>query len=574
MNWIRGLALGPLFLTFLLLLLLPFSMVCHAQGLSALPGDAQTSRQRAPALPLPQTPRFDLRIETPERSAIPRAADELEFRVNTILIDGMTRYALSDFAQQQEALTSKPVSLEDLRQLAQRIEERYKADGYFLVRVFVPPQRVSDGVFRLQVIEGFISQAFVEGGSPTLRALIQKRLVPLVNKKPIDLASLEHALLLLNDLPGLAGSGVLRQGASLGASELVVSLNPLPLTSGSLSINNTASKSMGTYGTSAALTLNNLSSIWPSSLALSYASSTDSERLKALSARLAFPLPAEGLIASLSALQVRARPAGSLQELRLLSRSESVAPRLRSTLSRSRLQSVYLDTGLSFNQTRTTSQPLGLKQAVSLSQDKTRVIDLGLSLTDEAFYKGSAQLTATLYQAFQGLGSEAPEEGYRHQFTKLGLLFNTRQPMTNGWVAQLQAQGQWAGYSLISAEQIAFGGATGIGRGYDGGAIAGDRGLGFLLEISRPLTWAALQSAGRLNTFAFIDYAQVYQYESPTLELQSKSFSLGSHGLGLRWLSPRHGLAAELLATHARQTIKTLDSRGDRRLLFNLSVSF
>ncbi len=39
-------------------------------------------------------------------------------------------------------------------------------------------------------------------------------------------------------------------------------------------------------------------------------------------------------------------------------------------------------------------------------------------------------------------------------------------------------------------------------------------------------------------------------------------------------LKPQQGLTAELLATHARQTRKTLDDHGDRRLLFNLSVSF
>ena len=65
-----------------------------------------------------------------------------------------------------------------------------------------------------------------------------------VGKKPIDLTTLERVLLLLNDLPGISGSGVLRQGDKLGASELIVTLNNLPPKTYSVTVNNGASKTM------------------------------------------------------------------------------------------------------------------------------------------------------------------------------------------------------------------------------------------------------------------------------------------------------------------------------------------
>ncbi|MGA0825099.1 MAG: hypothetical protein ACO3PJ_06085, partial [Burkholderiaceae bacterium] len=61
-----------------------------------LPGDSDTSRIRPPALPLPATPSFDLRIESPERSAIPKAVDEIDFEVKAIVVEGVTAYTPDD----------------------------------------------------------------------------------------------------------------------------------------------------------------------------------------------------------------------------------------------------------------------------------------------------------------------------------------------------------------------------------------------------------------------------------------------------------------------------------------------
>mgnify|MGYP003316155033 CR=1 FL=1 len=57
-----------------------------------LPGDADTSRLRPPRLPLPETPKFDLRIEAPEKSPVPKAVDDITFEVKGIDVDGAEFY--------------------------------------------------------------------------------------------------------------------------------------------------------------------------------------------------------------------------------------------------------------------------------------------------------------------------------------------------------------------------------------------------------------------------------------------------------------------------------------------------
>ena len=67
-----------------------FGNVSYSQVL--LPGDADTSRLRPPRLPLPTTPKFDLRIESPEKSPVPKAVDDITFEVKAIDLDGAEYY--------------------------------------------------------------------------------------------------------------------------------------------------------------------------------------------------------------------------------------------------------------------------------------------------------------------------------------------------------------------------------------------------------------------------------------------------------------------------------------------------
>ena len=51
---------------------------------------------------------------------------------------------------------------------------------------------------------------------------------------------------------------------------------------------------------------------------------------------------------------------------------------------------------------------------------------------------------------------------------------------------KLTGQAQWTNDKLLAGEQITFGGPA-IGRGYDGGAIAGEMGFGLSVELSKSL---------------------------------------------------------------------------------------
>ena len=139
-----------------------FGSVSYSQVL--LPGDADTSRLRPPRLPLPTTPKFDLRIESPEKSPVPKAVDDITFEVKAIDLEGAEYYAKKEIDEIFAPLIGKKISLDELRKATERLEKKYKDDDFFLVRVIIPPQEVENGVFKVKVIEGYINNVFVEGG--------------------------------------------------------------------------------------------------------------------------------------------------------------------------------------------------------------------------------------------------------------------------------------------------------------------------------------------------------------------------------------------------------------------------
>ena len=538
-----------------------------------IPPDADTSRLRTAPLPLPSVPNFDLRLETPEKSAVPKAVDELSFVVTDILVEGIQHYPTAVAHQLFNPLVGKRVTLSDIREIADKLEARYRQDGFFLVRVFIPPQQVKDGIFKVRVIEGYIDSVSAEGGTEAARLLAEKMLASVVNKRPIDLPSLERALLLINDMPGVRGSGILRQSEQLGASELVLNLSDLPSRSVVVGINNTASKIMGELATLANLTIQNPFDSHPGQLSLGLNASADVERLRALNGQYAAAIGADGLVFSIGGLIANARPGGSLKALDIESNSSSLSSRVRYALMRGRITSTYFETGVSVNYSRTTL--LGSE----LTLDRSTVLDMALSVADNR-WNGSTEGSLGVARGvswFSANGNDAERpsvKGFAPDFTKLKINLVRQQGLPGQFSLQVVGQGQWTADKLLAGEQVFFGG-VGLGRAYDTGAVIGDRGAGMMIELRReiyPDQWRVLPE-GSLQAYLFTDYARASLLPNAATGAAAMSNSLHSIGVGLRYRNYT-GLSVDFIIADARRTIQSTDPKPNPRVLLLLTKAF
>ena len=497
----------------------------------ALPPQSDISRQRVAPLPLPSL-NYDFRIQNPEKSAVPRAVDEVEFSISIIQVSGANHFPKSDVDAFFAPLVGRKIVLQDLRDAAQKLEDLYRSKGFFLTRVFIPPQKVEGGALQVQVLEGYIGDVFVDGPNPSSTRLIEKLMASVPKDRPTRFSNLERHMLLINDIPGLAGTTLLQQGGALGSSELLVSAVKVP-NQYRATLSNTSSELVGPLSYSLGGTISQPFGR-PGALDLTLSSAGQQLReLRSVSARYAMPIGAHGLVGSFGGLIAFALPGGAIKDLDVRSRVMSFNGRLRMPLIRSRKNSIYLDIGAALNRNETNI--LG----ELLSDDRSTVAEATLSWQQANWLNGDTNASVSLFQGLVVLGANdatAPKpsvSGFQPRFQRVVYTLARNQRLTPSVSAQLNLQGQYSTDRLASGELVSFGGPA-IGRGYDPSVITGERGMGVSGELRYALPFAAERLIEGVQLYTFADYANATTLATEIADKQTNHIS--SLGLGVRML--------------------------------------
>ena len=543
--------------------------LAHAQAAppprGELPGAVQPGRDRA--LPeAPTQPSFDFTIESPSRSQIPRAVEELRFTLTDIHIEGAQTLPAEGFRSLYQNLLGQEVTVSNILDVADAIEDRYRSKGYVLTHAFVPPQRVNNGVFTIDVVEGYVASVTVEGGDPSTQALVRSYVEPVVNVRPLSLAALERALLLANDIPGITASGVLRPAPNTpGASELVVTISETRVTGG-LAVDNRGSRFQDVWTLGGDVEVNSLA-FAGDQLGVNYSSSPNALEKSTAQLRYRRPIGTDGLTASLIATETRGEPGGSLKPFDLVTRSLAVGPRLTYPIIRTRAESLSLDGGFTVQQANV--QTLGLP----FSHDQWRVADLGVTYSRIAL---GGSWSATVDGA-QGLGilgatpdgtATLSHPGAATEFTKLTASFRHVRSLIGPLSLAVSGQGQYGFAPLVAGEQITFGG-SGIGRGYDPGAVTGDEGAGGSAE----LRWDEHFPSFYLETvepYVYYDTGKVWNFHPN----QGGNQSIASTGFGVRIFLP-HAISTDFEISRTLRAVPGSDN-GEKstKLLMEAGIRF
>jgi len=542
-----------------------FALVSAAQA-QVLPGAVQPGRDRqGPTAPPP--PDFDFSIVTPHRSAVPRAVDEVHFKLADVRIVGAVTIGAGEFRSYYADLIGKQVTLGDILDVADKIEAAYRAKGYLLVRAYVPPQRVRDGVFTINVVEGYLGGVTVQGGDPSVRNDIDGYLKPAMLSRPPQLTTLERGLLLTNDIPGVNASGVLKPSPDKpGASDLVVDVVQMPFTGG-ISVDDRGSRFSGIWTVQGDVEVNSI--FGADQLAATVTSSPSSLEQIAGTLRYRRAIGDDGLIGTLVGTLTHGEPGSTLSAFHVLTDSWASGARLTYPLIRSRAETLILDGGF-------TAQDARVDVAGPVSHDRWRVLDLGGSY-QRAGLLGNGVWTST-FDVAQGLpildatadGSpQLSRLGGHTDFTKLTASTRVIMPLGGAFSTAVNFQGQYAFERLITGEQIAFGG-TQIGRGYDPGAITGDHGVGGSAELRYDLHFADffVQS---IQPYVYADAAETW-YMNHSLSLPDQNIlSLGG---GIRFWLP-YNVAGAIEGARTLHAVPGSDAgKESTKLLLDLSVRF
>lgn len=523
------------------------------------PPQADISRQRVQPLPLPERS-YDLKLLTPERAAVPRAIDEVEFSVRRIRVTGATVFSDADLARLFASLEGRKIVLDDLRRATEKLEALYRARGYFLTRVLVPPQEVRDETLDVQVLEGFIADLFVEAPDATMAGLGKGMLGPVTRARPVRLVDLESPMLLLNDMPGIRATSVLKPGVAPASSDLVLKMERRP-TQSFVNLSNLSSDAIGPLTLVMGTTISQpLGLAGATDLTLNAAGERMDE-LRVFTIRHAIPVGRRGIVATVGLVVAQARPGGDVSALDLRSHSGSGSVRLRMPLLRTRADALFAEAGFSVNRSFVSA----LGEAVTA--DRSSVADVALAWRQVGWLGGDMNLRLGLSQGLLAFGANDRDAqlpsvaGFAPKFQKLTLLWQRNQPLFGPLSVGFVVQGQYSGQRLMSGEQMMFGGSL-IGRGYDPSSIIGDKGIGGLAELRLGLP--RLSVKGRFDNLQLYGFGDAAVTVVNPLDGDSAATSrLSTLGIGVRALAFRR-IVLDAHVASARRTVSETTGRGER----------
>lgn len=201
--------------------------------------------QPAPVMVLPKAAPLE-RIESTSDNDIKTTASTI--LVKAVRITGNEVIPSAELEAQVAGLIGFEQSLAQLNVATRRITAYYRERGFAVARAYLPAQDITSGTVTINVIEGRISSQRFSNQSRLSDAAAKAYIGQLKEGEVIRSGQIDRGLLLLRDTPGVGSSrATLRPGASVGTSELLIELDPVPAYSGTATADNYGSRYTGEY---------------------------------------------------------------------------------------------------------------------------------------------------------------------------------------------------------------------------------------------------------------------------------------------------------------------------------------
>ncbi|MDX2231998.1 MAG: ShlB/FhaC/HecB family hemolysin secretion/activation protein [Leptolyngbyaceae cyanobacterium bins.349] len=494
----------------------------------------------APADPVLPTP-----TPTPTPTPPPDPGGGTKIPVTRIEVSGSTIFTPQDFAPLVQPLEGRDATLEDLRQVADAITQRYLDRGYITSRAVLVDQVIENGVVNIQVIEGAIEEIVVEGTRNVRPAYIRSR-IGLGAQPPLNRDDLEDSLRLLKADPLFTNvEASLRPGTQVGQSLLIVRVTEAKQLSGVIGVDNYSPPSVGAVRLGGAVQYRNLTGLGDElSFAIFHTTASGADNLD-----LAYRIPLNPLNGT---FQFRFAPNWNrvidpaFAALDIQGRSQLYDFSFRQPLFRNPRREFALSLGFSAQNGQTflfdnIPFPFGIGPDAD-GNSRTRVIKFGQDYVKRD-PQGAWALRSQFnfgVDIFDATVNAAPIPDGRF-FSWLGQVQRV-QRLGNDHLLILQGDLQLTPDTLLPSQQFVIGGGQSI-RGFRQNARSGDNGFRISAEDRIALV---RDEAGVpvLQVAPFLDFGKVWNTAGNPNPQPDQRFLAGA-GLGILW-QPFPGLNVRL----------------------------
>lgn len=445
-------------------------------------------RVSPPALPAPGAP------ARPPPPVTPQTIIPGEVAVTSVVVTGSTAYTTAQLAGMAGGLVGPAIPLSRIEAARVAVLNRYRGDGYLLttVNASIAP----DGRLSFVIVEGRISDVKLDGDIGPAGVQVLRFLKHLTGLQPIDEASLEHWVLLAQEVPGVTLRSVLRPSeGEPGALTLVAQVSRSPL-SGLLEADNRAFQLTGPAEGLAVLDLNSFTEFGEQTEFSFYHTSGDTQNFGQVSSRAY--VGGSGLNIRVYGGTGLATPAAPLRDIGYHGYTTAFGVSGAYPVLRSRRQSLDVSAYFDVEESEIKADAGASGERVRIGRDSLRVFRIGADYALQDLLAGDQRpgvnaLTVRISQGIDGLGGSGNDNllaarlGERSDFTKATGLATRTQTLFTPWQEASVALkgllvGQYSGDVLPPIEKFFLGGPE-FNRGFYSGQVTGDSGLSATAEL-------------------------------------------------------------------------------------------
>lgn len=495
--------------------------------------------------------------------------------------------SILDASWQDKVGQDQPVSV--VCDIRDRAATMLRAKGY-LAAVRVPPQTISDGVVKLDILSARLTRVEVRGDAGANEGLLQHYLSRLDDQPVFNIVDAERYLLLARDIPGMDARLTLRPGAVPGevVGEVTVTRTPILIDG---STQNYGSRDVGRWGSINRARFTGLTGMGDMTT-VSFYSTPDFDEQKVLQLAHEFRVGGEGLRFGASYTYAWTRPDITGFNIRSNTQIASLFASYPLVLTQARR--ITLGGGLDI-----IDQDIKLG-GTPLNRDRIRVFNLradgiwidpasvagkrGYSPSEPHWSLG-ASVEARQGVNFLGASNDCGPGGAACflpgavPLTRIEAkpdAFLVRANAQAEWrptrlfTLSLAPRAQWASDPLVAYEEFSGGNFT-VGRGFDPGTIIGDKGVAVSAEARYGSFVPANRKAFAFQPFAFFDAAWVWNKDSAFNGLNPQKLYSAGGGMRVAW-GDRARLDIALAVPLNRGGFLT--ERPDPRLLISFTSQF
>lgn len=452
------------------------------------------------------------------------AQNEQKLPVQTITVLGNSLLPESSLNSVTRGYEGSRLSIAELKELTEKLEQLYKDEGYLLVQVLLPTQIPKEGLLVVQVIEPEISEVMVEGNERYSEEFLAARFRDAVPEGGVYRSQdLERGMLLLNELPDVKVKALMRPGEEPASTEVVLQVEEDKPYHFTLDYNNFGTRLTGEHRLGITGEFSNMMT-GGDRFTVGGILATPASGTAFLQGNYSFPVGTGGTRLGLGYANGNYTVGRELQVLDIRGDADIFTVSLAHPLDRSLTHSSDISLGLSHNDIR--------NQAVSRTLSEDKYTAARLDYTSQ--WRDPDGRTIFHAGVAKGLGGtragdpRASRRGAGGDFTKFRIDGARIQQFDEAFMGVLRGGAQFTGETLFSAEQIAMGGPDTV-RGFSQAEVLGDTGY----MVSAELRWSPLKDDRDLfQTVLFVDHGGVTQ-DRPAPGLPGSTQLTGA-GIGFR----------------------------------------